>query len=120
LLLKKLLVIENDMDTLEIVGILLENNDFEVVKSAQKKSIKEIIEINPDIVVIDYLLGDGRGNELCLEIKTNPLTKQIPVILFSASPNLEKVIENCLADAYIAKPFDLDDFLEMVNQWAYK
>ncbi len=117
---KKVLVIENDIDTLEIVGILLENNNFEVIQSPQKRSVKEIAEINPDIVVIDYLLGDGYGNELCLEIKTNPSTKHIPVILFSASPNLEKVIETCLADAFIAKPFDLEDFLEMVNQWANK
>lgn len=119
-LLKKLLIIENDTDTLEIVSILLENNGFTVVQSPKKKSAKEVAEINPDIIVLDYLLGDGYGSEICLELKNSPLTRNIPVIIFSASHNLEKVIEECRADAFIAKPFDLDDFLDMVNQWANK
>jgi DNA-binding response OmpR family regulator len=118
--LKKLLIIENDPDTLDIVSILLENSGFNVVQSPKKKSVQEVAEIKPDIIVIDYLLGDSYGSELCLELKNSPLTRQIPIIIFSASHNLEKVIEDCRADAYIAKPFDLEDFLDMVNQWANK
>jgi DNA-binding response OmpR family regulator len=113
---KKLLIIENDIDTLDIVTIILEDSGFTVVKSEAKIPVREITKINPDAIVIDYLLGAGYGSDLCMEIKENPLIKHIPVILFSASHNLEKITHDCRADASIAKPFDLDDFVQLINE----
>jgi DNA-binding response OmpR family regulator len=115
---KKLLIIENDIDTLDIVAIILEDSGFVVVKSEARIPVREIIKIEPDAIVIDYLLDAGYGSDLCLEIKENPLTKQIPVILFSASHNLEKITHDCHADAFIAKPFDLDDFVQLISEFA--
>jgi DNA-binding response OmpR family regulator len=115
---KKLLIIENDIDTLDIVTIILEDRGFAVFKSETRIPVREIIEIEPDAIVIDYLLTAGYGSDLCLEIKENPLTKQIPVILFSASHNLEKITHDCHADGFIAKPFDLDDFVQMISEFA--
>ena len=112
---KKILIIENDIDTLDVLSFALTDNGYTVVPSETKISLQQIAEINPDVIVIDYLLSDGYGNELCLDIKSNPVTSRIPVILFSASIHLEKIIEACHADAFIAKPFDLLDFEKTVN-----
>jgi DNA-binding response OmpR family regulator len=116
--LKKVLIIENDIDTLDVLSIALEYNGYTVVSSETKISLLQIAEINPDIVAIDYKLDDGYGNDLCLDIKSNPATSRIPVILFSASLHLEKIIENCHADAFLAKPFDLQDFEKTVDDLA--
>lgn len=115
---KKILIIENDIDTLEVLSIVLKDSGYTVVQSETKISLQQIAEIAPDIIAIDYMLSDGYGNELCLDIKLNPITSRIPVILFSASLHLEKVIEACHADAFIAKPFDLLDFEKTVNELA--
>jgi DNA-binding response OmpR family regulator len=80
--------------------------------------IRAVEEINPNLIVIDYLLGNGFGDELCLEIKSNSSTQQIPVILFSASHNLAQIAHDSCADAYINKPFDLIDFVELVGDLA--
>jgi DNA-binding response OmpR family regulator len=114
--LKRILVIENDIDTLEMVGFLLGDRGFEVIQLVNKISIRDIIVLNPDLVIIDYLLGDGYGDELCLEIKSNPLTNQIPVILFSASHHLEQIAKDCGANTYITKPFDISYFEEKVKE----
>ena len=114
---KKLLVIENDIDTLEITSFILEN-EFEVSTSVKRLSVEEIEKINPGIIIIDYLLDDCFGSEICLEIKKNPSTKNVPVILFSASPNLETIANESFADAFIEKPFDLDDLVNMVKKLA--
>lgn len=115
---KKILIIENDIDTLDVLSIALTDNGYTVVLSQTKISLERIAELNPDIIAIDYLLSDGYGNELCLDIKLNPATSRIPVILFSASLHLEKIIEACRADAFIAKPFDLIDFEKTVDELA--
>jgi len=116
--LKKSLIIENDIDTLDLIAIILEDNEFEVVKSERKIPLQEIVDLRPDLIVIDYLLGDGLGDELCSEIKSNPSTKDIPVILCSASYKIEQLAHDSHADAFLAKPFDLDDFLQMIKEFA--
>jgi CheY-like chemotaxis protein len=115
---KKLLLIENDQDTRDVMGAVLEYGDFEVVESSKKVSLQEIESLHPNIIIIDHLLDDGLGSDLCMVIKSNPGTKDIPVILCSASYKIEQIaMDNC-ADAFIAKPFDLDQFLQIVNELA--
>jgi DNA-binding response OmpR family regulator len=102
---------------MEIVSIILEEyNNYIVFKSEKKLSVEEIAEINPNVVVIDYLLRDGYGSELCSALKENPLTQHLPVILMSASLNLEKIVRDCRADAFLPKPFDLIEFVALVDK----
>ena len=116
---KKILIIENDPDTLDIVSILLGNSGYSVMPSATKLSLPEITEAGPNLIIIDYLLNDGVGSDLCLELKTDPATKHIPVILFSASHHLEAIAHSSHADAFIAKPFDLVEFVQVVDKLAF-
>ena len=117
---KKLLLIENDRDTLDVVGVVLEYDEFEVIQSQKKLPLSEIERINPDIIVIDHLLDDGFGSDLCLAIKSTPQTKNIHVILCSASYKVEQLAHENGADAFIAKPFDLNEFLSVVNKLVLK
>jgi len=116
--LKKLLIIENDADTIDVISIILKGFNYHVVQSEKKIPVEEIANIAPNVIVIDYLLGDGYGSELCLDLKENQLNKGLPVILMSASAHLEKIVENSHADAFIAKPFDLIEFVELVDKVA--
>ena len=113
---KKLLLIENDQDTRDVMGAVLEYNEFEVVESSKKVSLQEIEAINPSIIIIDHLLDDGFGSDLCMAIKADPHTKNIPVVLCSASYKIEQIAQDNCADAFIAKPFDLNEFLQIVNE----
>ena len=115
---KKVLIIENDIDTLDVLSIALKDYGYAVISTETKMSLQQIAEINPDVVAIDYQLNDGYGNELCLNIKSNPATGHIPVVIFSASLHLEKIIEACHADAFIAKPFDLVEFEKTIGELA--
>lgn len=115
---KKVLVIENDVDTLDVIGLLLEDTGFEVLPSENRVPIERILQQQPQLVLIDYFLNDGYGNEICLEIKANPLTRHIPVVLISTSNNIEQIAIDSLADAYISKPFDINDLEKIVRELA--
>ena len=99
-----------------MVGLIMDVSVFEVIKSVKGMSIDEIVQVNPDLVVIDYLLEDGYGDQLCATIKSNPLTHHIPVILFSACFSLEQISNQCGANSFISKPFDIYDFEEKVKE----
>ncbi|MHB1179415.1 MAG: response regulator [Daejeonella sp.] len=66
------------------------------------------------------MLGDMDGREVCKTLKSDPQTSHIPVIMISASHNLFNAQEKkCLADDFIAKPFDIDHLATIVNQHVY-
>lgn len=113
---KKIIIIEDDVDTLDVMEFILREYDYAVIKANRQVSIKEIISINPDLAIVDIMLPYGYGGDLCLEIKNNPKSNHIPVILYSANINLKKIALNSMADAYLAKPFDLDKLLEIVKK----
>ena len=115
---KKLLIIEDDTDIVDIIECMFDDTDYEVVKFFEKISIEQIAEINPNIIILDYYLGTELGSDICLEIKANPITGHIPVVLYSALDNLKELALDSCADGYISKPFDLYEFLGVVDRLA--
>lgn len=115
---RRILAIDNDTDTLDVIEILFFDTEFEVVKSDRMISIAEIAEIKPNIIIIDCSLDGDSGGGLCADIKTNNLTKHIPLILFSASHDLEDIARRICANAFIHKPFDIYHLLRRVESLA--
>lgn len=117
---KKIVVIEDNHDILELLGFILENEDYEVLASANSEPIKSLEEINPHLILLDENLGAERGHQLCLKIKTNQSTAHLPVILISAVNDLPEIASRCKADNYIAKPFLIEELLNLVQQYHRK
>ena len=98
-----------------VIGLLLEDTGFQVLPSENRIPIEKIIEQNPQLIIIDYFLNDGYGNEICLEIKANELTRHIPVVLISTSPKIKQIAIDARADGYLAKPFDINDLEKLLK-----
>lgn len=113
---KKIVVIEDNHDILELLGFILENEDYEVLASINSEPIKRLEEFNPHLILMDENLGEEKGHKLCLEIKGNTSTAHMPVILISAVNDLPEIARRCKADGYIAKPFLIEDLLDLVRQ----
>jgi len=112
---KKILIIDDHIDTLELLGFLMKSNEYEVVESQWSVAVEEIIEIKPDAVLIDCYLKDGFGPDLCRELKANPLTAHIPVILLSVDEELGHTLPECNANAFISKPFNISNVEKIVE-----
>lgn len=117
---KKILVIEDDKDIRETITYALEEENYEVVASENAKILKSIGEIKPDLILLDNWLSDWKsdanGEQLSRQLKTDPETKHIPVIIVSAVSNVKEIAEAGLADAFLRKPFDLNDLLKIVKK----
>jgi DNA-binding response OmpR family regulator len=115
---KKLIIIEDDTDAREMIAFTFENNGIEVIQSAKELSVEEIIKIKPHIMVIDYMVNGAPGNDICLKLKANEATANIPIILYSANQHIDKISVNSCADGFIAKPLQLEDFIYLVHRIA--
>ena len=113
---KKILVVDDDVDILTLVKMTLTMNGFatEVLSrwDAIDNSIKKFV---PDLILLDVSLGGADGREICRRLKSQEDTQHIPIILFSANIEMEKSIANCNAQAFISKPYDLNYFLQTIN-----
>ncbi|MHB8207699.1 response regulator transcription factor [Mucilaginibacter sp.] len=112
---KKVLIIEDDHDILDMMKYILEDEGYTVIALTQAGSIEEIIQLEPHLILLDERLPENPGHVLCARIKAHPIAQNIPVILVSAVVDLANVARDCKADNYIQKPFNLLDLTGLVN-----
>jgi len=113
---KIIIVVEDNDDIREIINILLREEEYEVKLCPDAKSFRESISgSNPDLVILDVMLPDGNGLELCAELKSLERTSTVPVLIMSAHASLSDVNATCKPDGFIRKPFDINNFIEKVT-----
>ncbi len=115
---KRVLVVDDNEDILSVISMVLDIEGFEVKCCDNGHEIADAISaFSPDVILLDIMLGDMDGREVCRKLKSNPETGNIPVIMISASHNLfDKKSNDCPADDFIAKPFDIDNLTQKVRQ----
>ncbi len=117
---KKILVIEDDKDIRDTIVYVLEEEGYEVVSSEDAKILKSLGQIAPDMMLLDNWLtewkSDANGEQISRELKSNPDTSHIPVIIVSAVSNIKEIAAAGLADGYLRKPFDLAELIAIVKK----
>jgi DNA-binding response OmpR family regulator len=114
-----ILVIDDDPDILDAIRAMLEDEGHHVQTSEKgdyAESLRDIAGGLPDLIVLDGLLSGKDGRAICQKLKEQGETCRIPVIMISAHPDAERSVKDVGADAFVAKPFSIDDFLDVVNR----
>ncbi|NMB27480.1 MAG: response regulator transcription factor [Tissierellia bacterium] len=107
---KKVLVVDDEKNIVELIQMNLETSGFQVIPAyTGKEALEKTISLSPDLILLDLMLPDIDGFEVCRMIKTNEETKDIPIIMITAkSEETDKVIGLGLgADDYVTKPFSI-------------
>jgi two-component system, chemotaxis family, response regulator PixH len=113
------LVVDDLMTDLQIVSGSLQQAGFAVITASNEKEAKaKIANQKPDLIVLDVVLPDRSGFEICRNLKDDASTKDIPIVLCSTKgSNMDKYWGMQQgADAYLAKPVDLDELLKAVRK----
>jgi DNA-binding response OmpR family regulator len=114
---KKVLVLDDDLDILDLVKLILNRAGIEVQTIFQWARMGETIQkFHPDLILLDISLGTADGRELCKGLKADAITSHIPVILFSANAEFQKTIDDCHAQGFISKPFSVKHLVEIIKQ----
>lgn len=117
---KKILIIDDEVDLADLVKTRLEFHNYYVMPCYTSRRGLEIAKREkPDLVLLDIMMQDLDGYEVCKLLKADKETKNIPVILFTAKEqDGKKIKEKCAqvgADDYILKPYDLKDLLNKIE-----
>lgn len=110
-----ILVIEDELAICEVIVQILEDEQHSTLAAGNgQEGLKFITQQLPDLIICDVMMPILDGRAFCHIIKANPMYSAIPLIMMSAGTFMST--KECNYDAFIYKPFDLDEFVVVVNQ----
>ncbi len=115
---KRVLILDDDLDILQICTIVLKKKGFDVLTvNNSNQVVEQVTSYQPDVILMDNWIPGPGGIEATRTLKTKPETQDIPVIFFSANSNVTQLAQEARADYFLQKPFDISE-LEGIVQMA--
>ncbi len=110
----KILVVDDNQDLLMITRIILKGKGYEAFLATSLEEAQRKIKIHqPSLVLLDVCVSDGDGRQLCYQLKSNPQTSNLRIILMSGDDDCGKEI---IADDFLPKPFDYNELIQKVDR----
>ncbi len=107
---KRILIVDDNEDISQVVGMILNDEGYDVHSHPTGDDlISTVLTVNPQLILMDIMLGEYDGRELCAVLKDNEQTADIPILLVSGAHDLHP--KQNKADGFISKPFDIDYLL---------
>jgi len=116
---KRILVVDDEKDFVEMLQIRLEANGYEVIPAYDGIQCVALAKgKKPDLILLDIMMPAGSGYLVCKKLKMDPLTWSIPVIFLTAKGRPDDVVEAYLVGAkyYLTKPYEPKVLLETVKR----
>lgn len=110
------MVVDDDDSILEVMKLMLEMNDYEVITAIDGRVLEDFQENLPDLLLLDIWMSGVDGRVICKKLKTNDRTKNLPVVMVSASRDVQLDAQKAGADGFITKPFDMDYLLTYIEK----
>ncbi|MBQ3642333.1 response regulator [bacterium] len=117
---KKILIVDDEPDIIEILKFVLETNGYECITANDgEEGLKLAKEASPNLIILDVMMPKMNGYKISRLLKFDAKYKNIPILMLTArSQEGDKLIgEETGADEYITKPFQVDVVLEKVKSY---
>lgn len=113
-----IMVIEDDQDISDALGSILHTKGYTVVlvQKIDEQFDDLMVKHNPQLILLDIWVGGGDGRDVAKKLRSQELTKQIPIVLVSANISTPQIAEELQVDDFILKPFDVDHLLSVVEK----
>lgn len=112
---EKILVIDDEETTVQLIAMLLERRDFEVIKAYRAEDgLRKAYAHQPDLVLLDIMMPDMDGWEVCKRLRE---MSDVPIIFLTARGEVKDVVRGLEmgADDYVVKPYDNDELVARVR-----
>jgi two-component system KDP operon response regulator KdpE len=114
----KILIVDDDSDTTDLLKIILEPNGFKViVANTGRQGVELARDLDPDVMVVDLLMPDMDGLKVCREVRQ---FSSMPILILSAvsKPNVAEEVLNSGADDFLVKPMSSGVLIASLNRLA--
>lgn len=113
----KIMICDDDQGILDVLEMLLEPEGFEVSKEIDSTLLFERVKTErPDLLLLDLWMPVVSGYDLIKKIRSDREVKKLPIIVLSASRNEKDIALETGANQFMAKPFDIEEIILLVNE----
>ena len=112
------LVIDDEESIIDLIKLGLKYEGFEVVAAGDgEEGIAIAQRTNPLFIILDWMLPDMDGLEVCRRLRSNPTTREIPILMLTAKDEVGSRVEglNTGADDYLTKPFNFEELVARIR-----
>jgi DNA-binding response OmpR family regulator len=110
-----ILVLDDDPDICAMLKMVLDYHGYGAVEAEGEEKATEVLSKNHvDLIIMDMLLSGADGTDICRRLKQDEQTSSIPILMFSAHPNAQKICLEAGADDFISKPFEMNDLIDRI------
>jgi two-component system KDP operon response regulator KdpE len=112
---EKILVVDDEETTVQLLGILLEHKGFEVIKAYRaEEGLRKAYRTQPDLVLLDIMMPDMDGWDVCKRLRE---LSDVPIIFLTARTETKDIVKGLEmgADDYIVKPYDNDELVARIR-----
>lgn len=120
----RVVYVEDDPEMINLITMILSKRGYQIIgANGGREGIEMILKEIPDLILLDLMMPDVDGWNLYQQVKSNPTTSQIPVIVITAkSQPIDRVLGLHIAkvDDYICKPFHPKDLVQSIEKVMHK
>ncbi len=111
------LIIEDDPGISDVLNTILSEEGYRITAISETGDIiKTVLDIEPHLIITDYILAGINGGEYCSQIKRDERTSHIPVIILSGYGRVLESLGHYGADRIVDKPFDNEKLCSIVDE----
>lgn len=115
---KKILVCDDDQGISEVMKVMLESDGYLVNVVNNGRAIqKKVKEYKPNLILLDIWMPGIDGKEITKLLKKDKDSLSIPIVVVSALNDTKKISQDCGADGFLSKPFEMSTLLELAKKY---
>jgi DNA-binding response OmpR family regulator len=108
--------VDDDLSILEVLQLMLEEEDYVIETIAISEEIyRRVADFQPHLILLDVLMTGIDGRVIARTLKQQSETRNIPIIMLSATPSVQEAALAAGADEFLAKPFEIDTLLALIE-----
>src|SRR5512144_1777400 len=114
----RVLAVDDVVQNLQVVGTMLRNEGYEVMPASSGVQALERVRVRtPDLILLDLMMPDMDGLDVCRRLKSDSVGRQIPIIFLTASNEMDHLLKGFEVGAvdYVTKPFNGPELLARVR-----
>ncbi|MCK4765652.1 MAG: response regulator [Candidatus Aminicenantes bacterium] len=112
------LIVDDVPKNLQVLGNILRKKNYNIAAATSgKQALDMVVNSQPDLILLDIMMPDLNGYEVCEKLKENPTIKDIPVIFLTAKTETDDIVKGFTVGAvdYLTKPFESAELLARAN-----
>jgi DNA-binding response OmpR family regulator len=113
---KHILIADDDPGIVDAIRMMLDFEGYDVSTTLNGADVLHVKDELPDLLLLDIWMSGEDGRDICRQLKKQEHTRHIPVLMISASKDIQSSALEAGADDFLAKPFEMDMLLDKIDR----